>query len=112
MIFGIVGLGLIGGSLARSIKFHSGNTVWGADLNETALLQAKMVNAIDGELTDENLGDCDVVLVALYPQAAVNWITAHADAFRPGSLVIDCCGVKRFVCEKLFPAFQICEIVP
>ncbi len=106
MIFGIVGLGLIGGSLARSIKFHSANTVFGADLNETALLQAKMVNAIDGELTEENLGDCDVVFVALYPQAAVDWITAHVDAFRPGGLVIDCCGVKRFVCEKLFPAFQ------
>ena len=56
MIFGIVGLGLIGGSLARSIKFHSDHTVYGADINETALLQARMVNAIDGELTDENLG--------------------------------------------------------
>ena len=105
MIFGIVGLGLIGGSLARSIQFHSSNTVLGADINETAL-QAKLVNAIDGELTEENLGDCDVVLAALYPQAAVDWITAHVDSFKPGSLVLDCCGVKRFVCEKLFPAFQ------
>ncbi len=106
MIFGIVGLGLIGGSLARSIKYHSAHTVYGADLSETALLQARMVGAIDGELTKENLSDCDVVLAALYPQAAVDWITAHVDSFRPGSLVIDCCGVKRFVCDRLFPAFQ------
>ena len=106
MIFGIVGLGLIGGSLARSIKFHSGNTVWGVDVNETSLLQARMVNAIDGDLTDENLRDCDVVLVALYPKAAVDWTLAHLDSFKPGSLVIDCCGVKRFVCDRLFPAFQ------
>ncbi len=106
MIFGIVGLGLIGGSLARSIKFHSAYTVYGCDLNQTALLQAKMVNAVDGELTEENLPDCDVVLVALYPQAAVDWALAHVDQFKPGSLVIDCCGVKRFVCDRLYPAFQ------
>ena len=106
MIFGIVGLGLIGGSLARSIKFHSDHTVLGTDINETALLQARMVNAIDGELAEDSLGKCDVTLVALYPQAAVEWIKAHLDAFRPGSLVIDCCGVKRFVCDQLFPAFE------
>ena len=106
MVFGIVGLGLIGGSLARSIKFHSDHTVFGADIYETALLQAKLVNAIDGELTEENIGSCDVVLVALYPQVSVDWIIAHLDAFRPGALVMDCCGVKRFVCDRLFPAFQ------
>ena len=105
MIFGIVGLGLIGGSLARSIKFHSKHTVYGCDLKETAILQAKMVGAIDGELTEENLPDCDVVLVALYPQDAVNWTLKHIDAFKPGALVIDCCGVKRFVCDRLYPAF-------
>ena len=106
MIFGIVGLGLIGGSLARSIKFHSVHMVYGADVNETALLQARMVNAIDGELTEENIGDCDVTLIALYPQAAVDWALAHIDQFKPGSLVIDCCGVKRFVCDRLYPAFE------
>ena len=105
MIFGIVGLGLIGGSLARSIKFHSDNMVYGADISETALLQARMVNAIDGELTEENLGECDVTLIALYPQASVDWALKHLNAFKPGSLVIDCCGVKRFVCDRLYPAF-------
>ena len=106
MIFGIVGLGLIGGSLARSIKYHSDHTVLATDINETALLQARMVQAIDGELTDDRLAECDAVLVALYPQASVDWILAHLDGFRPGALVIDCCGVKRFVCERLFPAFR------
>ena len=106
MIFGIVGLGLIGGSLARSIKFHSDNVVYGADINETALLQARMVNAIDEQLTEENLGECDVTLIALYPQASVDWALAHLNAFKPGSLVIDCCGVKRYVCDRLYPAFQ------
>ena len=65
-----------------------------------------MVNAIDGELTEENLGTCDVTLIALYPQASVEWALAHLNAFKPGSLVIDCCGVKRYVCDRLYPAFQ------
>lgn len=106
MTFGIVGLGLIGGSLARSIKFHSSHTVYGADIDQTTLLQAKMVSAIDGELTEDKLPLCDVVLVALYPRAAVEYILKHQAQFQAGALVIDCCGVKRFVCEKLFPAFE------
>ncbi len=106
MIFGIIGLGLIGGSLARSIKFHSSNTVLGADRNETVLLQARMFSAIDGELTPDRIPECDVILVALYPQDAVDYILKHIDSFKPGALVIDCCGVKRFVCERLFPAFK------
>ena len=106
MVFGIVGLGLIGGSLARSIKFHSKHTVYGCDLKETAILQAKLVGAIDGELTEENLPECDVVLVALYPADAVDWTLNHLDSFKPGALVIDCCGVKRFVCDRLYPAFE------
>ncbi|MBQ9264694.1 MAG: prephenate dehydrogenase/arogenate dehydrogenase family protein [Clostridia bacterium] len=105
MVFGIVGLGLIGGSLARSIQFHSEHTVWGMDIDETAIEQARMTQAIDDVLTEENLPQCDVVLVALYPQAAVDYILSHIDCFKPGTLVIDCCGVKRFVCSRLFPAF-------
>ena len=106
MIFGIVGLGLIGGSLAKSIKFHSSHTVLGCDIQQTALLQARAFGAVDGELTEENLGDCDVILAALYPRDAVAWLLSHQARFRPGALVADCCGVKRFVCDRLFPAFQ------
>jgi len=105
MIFGIVGLGLIGGSLAKSIKFHSDHTVLGCDIQETALLQARAFGAVDGELTEKSLGRCDVVLVALYPQSAVEWLLAHRDQIKPGALAADCCGVKRFVCDRLFPAF-------
>ena len=106
MIFGIVGLGLIGGSLARSVKFHTHHTVYGADIQETTLLQARMVGAIDEVLTDENIGQCDVVLVALYPQAGVEYILSHKENFKENALVIDCSGVKRHVCDQLFPAFQ------
>ena len=101
MTVGIVGLGLIGGSLARSIKVHTDFEVLGMDINPQTMLQANLLGAIDGTLTEDNLVRCDVVLVALYPAAIVTWITAHQDAFRPGAWVIDCGGVKEAVCTPL-----------
>ena len=101
MTVGIVGLGLIGGSLARSIKVHTDFEVLGMDINSQTMLQANLLGAIDGTLTEDNLARCDVVLVALYPAAIVTWITEHQDAFRPGTWVIDCGGVKEAVCTPL-----------
>ena len=101
MTVGIVGLGLIGGSLARSIKVHTDFEVLGMDINSQTMLQANLLGAIDGTLTEDNLARCDVVLVALYPAAIVTWITEHQDAFRPGAWVIDCGGVKEAVCTSL-----------
>lgn len=101
MTIGIVGLGLIGGSLARSIKVHTDFEVLGMDINPQTMLQANLLGAIDGTLTEDNLVRCDVVLVALYPAAIVTWITEHQDAFRPGAWVIDCGGVKEAVCTPL-----------
>ena len=101
MTVGIVGLGLIGGSLARSIKVHTDFEVLGMDINSQTMLQANLLGAIDGTLTEDNLARCDVVLVALYPAAIVTWITEHQDAFRPGAWVIDCGGVKEAVCMPL-----------
>ena len=103
MKIAIIGLGLIGGSLARTIKLHTDATVYGCDLDRQTIEQAKLMDAIDGELTDELLKDCDMVLVALYPAAIIRWINDHADCFKPGALVIDCGGVKQVICEAIEP---------
>lgn len=101
MKIGIVGLGLIGGSLARSIKVHTDFEVVGTDIQAQTMLQANLLGAIDGVLDEESLAQCDVVLVALYPAAIVKWIMEHQDAFKPGAWVIDCGGVKETVCAPL-----------
>lgn len=103
MNIAIIGLGLIGGSLARTIKLHTEHTVYGCDLNPQTIQQAFLMSAIDAELTDEALRNCDMVLVSLYPGAIVEWITAHSADFKPGCLVIDCGGVKQHICEQLVP---------
>lgn len=101
MTIGIVGLGLIGGSLARSIKVHTDARVLGADLSRQTMLQADLLSAIDGTLDEQTLPLCDVVLVALYPSAIVSWVTEHQADFKPGAWVIDCGGVKEAVTTPL-----------
>ncbi len=101
MKIGIVGLGLIGGSMARSIKMHSKHTVLGIDLKESEMKKAELIGAIDGRLTDEEIPNCDVVIVALFPAQIVNYIRSHCHLFGEGARVFDCGGVKKMVCEPL-----------
>ena len=97
MNIGIIGLGLIGGSLAKSIKQHSGHTVWGYNIDPNVITKALMCGAMDDELNDERLAQCGIVLVALYPERCVRYISENADKFAPNTLVVDCAGVKRSV---------------
>lgn len=106
MKIGIAGLGLIGGSMARAFKFYTDNIVYGFDIDVSSVKRARLVCAIDDELTDENVSDCDVVIVALYPKDTVEYIEKYASKFKKGAKVIDCCGVKQFVCE---PCFKLAE---
>ena len=103
MKIGIVGLGLIGGSLAMSIRKHTDHTVFGYDIDPQVMLRAKAVEAIHDDLTDDLLPVCDIVLVALFPQLCADWIVSHSDSFGPKALVIDCAGVKRCVCSQVEP---------
>ena len=103
MRIGIVGLGLIGGSLAMSIRKHTEHTVFGYDIDPQVMLRAKAVEAIHDDLTDDLLPGMDIVLVALFPQLCADWIVSHAYAFGPKALVIDCAGVKRCVCSQVEP---------
>ena len=103
MKIGIIGLGLIGGSLAMSIRRHTEHTVFGYDTNPEVMLRAKAVEAIHDGLDADTLPGCDIVLVALYPQLCVDVIKQYADQFNPRALVIDCAGVKRHVFNQAAP---------
>ena len=103
MNVGIVGLGLIGGSLAKSIKSRTAHTVWGIDLSQETMMLARMCGAIDGPLTEESIPQCDLILVAIRPQAAINWVREHAHLIAPSAILVDMCGVKRTVVEGIAP---------
>ena len=97
MRIAVVGLGLIGGSMAKSIKARTAHTVYGADLDRETLTMARMCGAMDAPLTEENLPQCDLVLVAICPGAAIQWVTDHADKIAKSAILVDLCGVKRVV---------------
>lgn len=102
MTVGILGLGLIGGSLARAYA-KAGHTVLAAEKDETMLAFAQIAGAIHGELTDENIGSCDLILLAIYPADSAAWLEEKAHLVSPAALVMDCCGVKREICARCFP---------
>ena len=102
MTIGIVGLGLIGGSFAKA--YHAaGWQVFAHDVDASTLSFAQMAGAIDAPLTMGNLASCDLVLICVYPQAAVDYLRAAAPHIGKKPVVIDCCGTKRVVCDACFP---------
>ena len=103
MNVGIVGLGLMGGSMAKSVKTRTSHTVYGIDLDQETMLLARLCGAIDGPLNEETLPQCDLVLVAIRPRAAVNWVLAHGGQIGKSAILVDLCGVKRVVVERIAP---------
>jgi len=99
MTTGIIGLGLIGGSLAKAVKENTNYKVLAYDKNQSVNLQAKLEGASDGILTPDNLAECDFVLIALYPSATIDYINQNAAHFKQGAVVVDCAGIKRSVCQ-------------
>lgn len=94
MIIGIVGLGLIGGSLAKALKAYTSHQVWGVDLDESTMAAALREGTVDKRLETEDLKTCDGVLVALFPEAVVSYVSAHREDFNPNGWIVDCGGVK------------------
>lgn len=91
---GIVGLGLIGGSFAKA--YHAaGHTVFAKELDRSVLSFAELSDAVDGELTKDNIGDCDIILICVYPQAVIDFLDEMGPYIGKKPVVIDCCGTKR-----------------
>ena len=102
MVIGIVGLGLIGGSLAKATKKNTNYKVYGFDISEATIKSALKEKSINKELTSENLNECDYVFIPLYPEAVKDYLVKNAKNFKANAVVIDCAGVKRCVCEDCF----------
>ena len=64
---------------------------YGLDIDPDVVTRAMMCGAIDDPLDEDRLRECGVVLVALYPQKCVDWLSENADRIAPDALVVDCC---------------------
>lgn len=105
MIVGIAGLGHIGGSLAKAYK-NAGHTVYVYNRTESVSHFAELAGAADGLLDESTIGKCELILVAIYPEAAIKYMETIAPFVSKDAFVIDCCGTKRVVCK---PGFELAE---
>lgn len=96
MKIGVVGLGLMGGSLARALKKYTSHTVCGVDTDPKTLKAAYDAGAID---CDSNVSGCDIVFVCLFPQDSIDYML-HTE-FKKNAVIADICGVKRAVEEQV-----------
>lgn len=101
MKIGIIGLGLIGGSLGRATKLKTAHEVYGRDKDREAVLKAELLNAVDREMTDDDFSQTDLMIVALPLSATLSVIKEVAPKLKSGATLIDCCGNKRDVAAEM-----------
>lgn len=95
---GVVGLGLMGGSFARA--FSAADVEVYAWNRTRSTLELAMIETVKGELNDNTVPSCELIILAGYPQATVDWLGEMADIISPGAIVIDTVGVKRKICSE------------
>ena len=102
MNVGILGLGLIGGSLSRAYALD-GHTVYACEQDESMLSFAILAGAVHEKLDKSTIGQCDQILLAIYPHGSAEWLLPNAHLISKNALVIDCCGIKQEICKQCFP---------
>ena len=102
MIVGILGLGLIGGSLARAYA-KAGHTVYATDKDTSILAFAQLAGVVSAELTADTISKCDLILLSIYADASATWLEHNARYISSDTLVMDCCGIKEEICRRCFP---------
>ena len=102
MNVGILGLGLIGGSLARAYA-KAGHTVFACEQDANMLEFAELSGAVHGVLDSNSIPSCDLLLLAIYADGSAKWLEDNAANVSKSALVIDCCGIKETICSRCFP---------
>lgn len=98
----ICGLGLIGASLAKTLKKNTEHIVLGWNRTPSVTQKALRDGVIDetGDI-DELMKDADITFVNFYPDAIVPFILEHKNSFKKDSIVTDSCGIKTKICKEL-----------
>lgn len=102
MNVGILGLGLIGGSLARAYS-KAGHQVFVHDKDTQMVSFSMLAGVVQGQLNNETIPQCDLILLAIYAGGSAQWLENHASMIKNTTIVIDCCGIKKQICDICFP---------
>lgn len=101
--FLIVGLGLLGGSIAMGLKKWN-HVVYAIDIDQDTIDYALNHQIIDEGSTcidPELIQKADVIISGLYPTLIVDWMKENQQYFKPNTLITDVTGVKRSVVESI-----------
>lgn len=101
MKVGILGLGLIGGSLARAYA-KAGHQVYVFDTDNQMVSFAQLAGVVEDELDTSSISQCELILLAIYAGASEKWLEEHAPYISDNAMVIDCCGIKKDICQVGF----------
>ena len=105
--YGVVSLGLMGGSFAKAFA-AAGAEVYAWNRTRSTL-ELAMIETVTGELDEETIPMCELIILAGYPASTVEWLERYAPLVSPGAIVIDTVGVKRVICER---CEEICAPYP
>ena len=105
--YGVVSLGLMGGSFAKAFA-AAGAEVYAWNRTRSTL-ELAMIETVTGELDEETIPTCELIILAGYPASTVEWLERYAPLVSPGAIVIDTVGVKRVICER---CEEICAPYP
>lgn len=106
MNIAVVGLGLIGGSMCKSLKKHTFHHIMGIDSDKKTVAKALAQKAIDEEISPDRLNEANLTIICLYPEAICEFVSQNADKFKKGSIVTDTCGVKKAIVDRCTPVLE------
>ncbi len=98
----VIGIGLIGGSMALDIKsLHPDATVYGIDNNESHLAEAIALGVVDKAATFEDLVKADFVIVSVPVDVAMTVLPKVLDSIGEKTIVFDVGSTKIPICEAI-----------
>lgn len=100
----IVGLGLIGGSIAKALKASDEKNeyeIFAIDTSESALLDAQSAGVINAKATQADIESADIIYLCVYPDAAIKFIEENADKVKKDCIITDTCGIKQEICAAV-----------
>ncbi len=113
MNVGIIGLGLMGSSMALALKKYCNNiTVFGYDLNKNNMAYCHNNNIIDNKLTNQMISDMDIIFIAVPVKSVAKVITnisPYLDCKK--TLLTDMGSTKSYICSEIKNNFPDLEFI-
>ncbi len=99
----IIGLGIIGGSMAYALHGFKNAKITGCDINPETRRKALDAKAVDEvfENPEDAIKDADLVVLCVYPKLITKIVAENRSLFKKGAVITDVCGVKTKLSKEM-----------